>query len=139
MKRRTLTAGAIIVMIELALQLSFLPRSRPAFAGSQDLLSYQGGNKVTSPCGGSTYETCPSPPCMCLSSTGTASGALTGTGFATFNLIITDNVVNGCQAYNGAMFIIAPKTWRKWTSVELRAMTGTLVPRPNKALFRVTM
>ncbi len=44
-----------------------------------------------------------------MSSTGTASGGLIGKGSATFDLIVTENVLNGCQEYNDSMFVIAPK------------------------------
>ncbi len=45
-----------------------------------------------------------------MSSTGTASGALTGSGFATLDLIVTEQVFpNQCQEFNASMFVIAPK------------------------------
>lgn len=110
MKKRRITGGAIVVTTALALALIFQPSSRSALAASNELLTYNGGGQgVSGACGASNYETCPHPFCMCLSSTGLASGALIGSGFATLDMIVSDKVAGECQPFNASMFIIAPK------------------------------
>jgi hypothetical protein len=44
-----------------------------------------------------------------LTSTGSASGAVTGSGFATIDIIVTKPVPNDCQDFNASIFVIAPK------------------------------
>src|SRR5260370_33402001 len=87
-----------------------LRRNRKTFAASNELLTYNGGGQgVSGACGASNYETCPHPFCMCLSSTGLASGAFIGSGFATLDMIVSDEVAGECQPFNASMFIIATK------------------------------
>lgn len=100
----------MVVTTALAIALIFQPSSRSSLAASNNLLTYNGGgNGVNSGCGSSNYETCPHPYCMCFSSTGLASGALVGRGFATFDMVVSDKVAGECQPFNAAMFIITAK------------------------------
>src|SRR5580704_12837331 len=102
MKYQTTIRGTIISAVALVTALAILPLSRPAFAASHDLLTYHGGDRGLGAfsCGASAYETCPSDPCTCMTSTGYSSGDLTGSGFATLAMTVTENA---------AMFVIAPK------------------------------
>ena len=61
--------------------------------------------------------------CTCLSSTGSASGDFTGTGFATLDIIVTDDSSAMCQDFNAAMFIIGPKDLEEVDFSGLLAMT----------------
>jgi hypothetical protein len=111
MKYQTTIRGTIISAVALVTALAILPLSRPAFAASHDLLTYHGGDRGLGAfsCGASAYETCPSDPCTCMTSTGYSSGELTGSGFATLAMTVTGNDSSGCQQFNAAMFVIAPK------------------------------
>lgn len=105
--RRLISGAAMTALIGLVSALTFLP-SRPAFAASDNLLTYEGGGKGAA-CGESNYDTCPQPPCVCLTSTGSASGALTGKGFAILDIIVTEPPAPECQQFNASIFVIAPR------------------------------
>ena len=111
MKRRYLTQAATTAMIGLVFAVTFLRAPSLAFADAGEWLKDRildptaNGN----PCGTSNYETCPGLDCGCLSSRGSASGDLIGTGYAEFDMAIDLQTVNGCQQFNAALFIVAPK------------------------------
>lgn len=111
MNQRIATRAATLAMMGLVFAVMFPLLSRSAFAGSDELLTYRGGDGSISTylCETSNYEKCPSLDCGCLSSRGSASGDLTGPGFAAFDMMIATEVVNGCQEFNASIFIIAPK------------------------------
>jgi hypothetical protein len=111
MKVSGVTRSAMLLIMGLAAAVVFTPRSRLVLAASHDLLTYNGNNKGLGAfsCHASNYETCPGAECTCLSSTGSASGDFTGTGFATLDIIVTDDSSAMCQDFNAAMFIIGPK------------------------------
>jgi hypothetical protein len=110
MKQRFVTQAAMKAMMGLVFAVTFPLLSCSAFAGSDELLTYKSSEGTFSGlCETSNYEKCPSLDCTCLSSRGSASSDLTGAGFAAFDMMIADEVVNGCQEFNASIFIIAPK------------------------------
>jgi hypothetical protein len=111
MNQRYLTPAAATAMIGLVFAVAFLPVSTLAFAESAESLRYTSLDPTVSgnPCGTSNYETCPGSDCDCVSSRGSASGDLIGTGYAEFEMAIDLQIVNGCQQFNAALFVVAPK------------------------------
>ena len=108
MKSRLLSSGAMIAIVALISALTLAELSPRSFAASDDLLNYDGRNRTVAECGESNYDTCPHPVCNCLTSTGSASGAFTGSGFATLAITVTQPASNECQQFNASIFVIAP-------------------------------